>query len=436
MTRPPAAGRSDTPPTPTTRDRVVDQARPGTGRGPARIPTPTPGRPALFGAGAMLVVAVLVLALNLRPAVVAVAPLIDEIRTDLGISSSVTSLLTTLPLVCFGLGALGAARLSRRLGPETVLLGALVLLAGGIVLRLVPGAAALLGGTLLAGAAIALGNVLVPALIKRDFTGRALGRMLGAETVMISAGGAVSAAVTVPLERAFGLSWRPTLALWAIPVVVAVALWVPGTLRARRRPSAAGPDRPPSRAPWRSPLAWQVTLLMGLQSLHFYAVTTWAPTVFVDRGFTPVQGGLLLALAGAVSLPANYLTPVLAARRPTQHHLVVALVVLLAAGYVGVLLAPGLAVAWMALIGLGQGVGLSLGHTLITLRSRHADGTSELSGMAQGVGYCLAAAGPIGLGGLRDASGGWTLPFLVLLLALVPLAVAGLGASRDRTVSP
>ncbi|MEJ2868862.1 MFS transporter [Actinomycetospora sp. OC33-EN08] len=382
---------------------------------------------------ALLVVTVLVTALNLRPAVVAVAPLIDEVRADLAISASTASLLTTLPLLCFGLGSLPAAGLVRRRGMTTVLLAATVVLVLGIVVRLVPSTVVLFAGTVVAGLAIALGNVLVPALIKRDFTGPAVGRMLGAETVMISLGGAIAAAAMVPVQHALGWSWRPTLALWAVPAVVAVGLWL--VLRAQRREAPAVVPTTGARGLWGSPLAWQVTLLMGLQSLHFYAVTTWAPTLFVEQGYSPTQGGLLLALAGFVSLPANYLTPVLAERRATQHHLVVALVVLLGVGYVGILLAPGFAVLWMVLVGLGQGVGLSLGHAFFALRTRDPQATSQLSGMAQGAGYCIAALGPLGLGLLRDLSGSWTVPLVALLVMIVPMAVAGFGAARDRTVT-
>jgi CP family cyanate transporter-like MFS transporter len=386
----------------------------------------------------LLVVTVLVTALNLRPAVVAVAPLIDQIRSDLAISSTAASLLTTLPLLCFGIGSLPAAGLTRRRGMTTVLLGAMIVLLVGIVVRLVPSAWFLFAGTIVAGLAIALGNVLVPALIKRDFTGNAVGRLLGAETMMISAGGAISAALMVPAQRALGWSWRPTLALWAIVAAAAVALWL--VLRARRTPQTPPmiPVLSTAVVPgmWRSAMAWQVTLFMGLQSLHFYAVTTWAPTLFVEHSYSSAQGGLLLAVAGFISLPANYVTPVLAGRRSTQHHLVGALIVLLGAGYVGILAAPGLAVVWMVVIGLGQGVGLSLGHSFFALRTRDAEATSQLSSMAQGAGYCVAALGPLGVGVLRDLSGGWDVPLVALMIMLIPMAVAGFAAARDRSVTP
>ncbi|MCD2193982.1 MFS transporter [Actinomycetospora endophytica] len=383
-----------------------------------------------------LVVAVLLIALNLRPAVVAVSPLLSQIRDDLGIGGAVGGLLTTLPVLCFGLLAPFAGRLARRIGLETALLAALLVLTAGILVRLVPTLGALLAGSVLAGIAIAIGNTLMPVVVKRDFRHRT-GVMTGAYSTMISGGGALAAAVMVPVEHATGLGWRPSLALWAVLVALGVVLWLPWVVRARRHAAAEPPAAPaaPVRGLWNSPLAWQVTLVMGLQSLQFYALTAWAPTIFVDEGRTPTAAGLLLSVAGLSSLVTSAVTPVLAARSRTQHHLVALLITLWVVGYLGLLLAPGaLAPLWMVLIGLGQGVGISLGLTLITLRSPDAAHTSELSGMAQGVGYVLAAAGPLALGAIHDATGSWTAPIITLMVLLVPLALAGIGAARNRHV--
>lgn len=381
-----------------------------------------------------LAAAILLVAANLRPAVVAVSPLAAQIRADLHVGSAVTGLLTTVPVLCFGLLAPVSGRWGRRFGLETALLVALLVLTAGIVLRLVPSFAPLLVGGVLAGSAIAVGNTLLPVVVKRDFP-RHTGLMTGAYSTMISGGGALSAAVTVPLQGSTGLGWRPSLALWAIFAGLAVLGWLPWARRARRRPVAVGATAPTVRGLWRSPLAWQVTLVMGLQSLQFYALTAWVPTLFVEAGVAASTAGLLLSLAGVASLATALVTPVLAARRPTQHHLLVLLLVLWTAGYLGLALAPTtLPWLWMVLVGLGQGVGISLGLTLITLRSPDAAHTPELSGMAQGVGYVIAAAGPLALGAAHDLSGGWTVPLALLLVLLVPLALAGIGAARDRDV--
>jgi MFS transporter, CP family, cyanate transporter len=185
----------------------------------------------------------------------------------------------------------------------------------------------------------------------------------------------------------------------------------------------------------RDPLAWQVTLFMGLQSLQFYATSAWIPTIFVDAGRSPAQAGLLLSLAGFVGLVFSATMPSLAMRRRSQSGLVATTCVFYVLGYVGLIVAPGpLAVLWMVLLGIAQGSNIALGLLLITLRSPDTAHTSELSAMAQGVGYTLAAIGPFGLGALHDLSGGWTVPLVVMLVLVVPTVIVGIGAGRDRHV--
>lgn len=188
---------------------------------------------------------------------------------------------------------------------------------------------------------------------------------------------------------------------------------------------------------WRDRLAWQVTLFMGLQSLHFYAVSAWTPTVFVDAGRTPAEAGLLLSLAGVVGLVCSAVAPSIAMRRASQSGLVVALCAFYVAGYAGLILAPGTAPAlWMVLLGIAQGSMLALGLLLITLRSPDTAHTAELSAMAQGVGYTIAALGPFGLGAVHDLTGGWTWPLVLMTALVVPVMILGARAGRDRHVLP
>ncbi len=390
--------------------------------------------------GFLLAVAILLLAANLRPPVVGVAPLVDQIRSDLGVSSAVAGLLTSVPVLCFGLLAPVAPRLARRWGLERLLFVALLVLAAGIALRLVPLLVVLLAGSVLVGTAIAIGNVSLPTLVKRDFPTRT-GLMTGAYSMVLSGGGAVAAAVTVPFQRATGLDWRLTLGAWGVLTVLTIGLWA---LRLPRR-APADRARPPepsprpggslARAVWHDRLAWKVTFFMGLQSLHFYAVSAWTPTVFVAAGRTPAEAGLLLSLAGVVGLVCSAIAPSLAMRRRSQSGLVAGTCVFYVAGYAGLILAPGTASAlWMVLLGIAQGSMLAFGLLLITLRSPDTAHTSELSGMAQGVGYTLAALGPFGLGAVHDLTGGWTWPLILMALLVVPLVLVGLGAGRDRYI--
>ncbi|GAA4885597.1 CynX/NimT family MFS transporter [Actinomycetospora straminea] len=384
--------------------------------------------------GALAAFAVLLLAANLRPPVVGVAPLVDQARDALGVSSGVAGLLTSLPVLCFGLLAPVAPRLARRWGLERLLVAALVVLAVGIALRLVSSLAVILVGSVLVGTAIAVGNVSLPTLVKRDFPHRT-GAMTGAYSMVLTGGGAVAAAVTVPLQRITGLDWSATLGLWGLLALATLVVWLP---RARRRTVPPPPARegPTLRsALLRDPLAWQVTLFMGLQSLQFYALSAWIPTIFVDAGRTPAEGGLLLSLAGFVGLVFSATAPSFAMRRPSQSLVVTTTCLFYVVGYVGLLLAPdSLAVLWMVLLGIAQGSNIALGLLLITLRSPDTEHTAELSAMAQGVGYTLAALGPFALGALHDATDGWTVPLVVMLVLVVPLIAVGWGAGRDRHV--
>lgn len=386
--------------------------------------------------GAGIVVAILLASLNLRPAVVAISPLLGEMRADTGLSATAAGLLTTLPVLCFGLLAPVAPVLARRWGLERALLVSLVLLCAGFALRLVPETWGLFAGTLVAGSAIGLGNVLLPALIKRDFADR-VGLMTGLYSMALSGGAALAAGLTLPVATAAGLDWRGALASWGVLAVLAVVVWVPralrpdpvGALAFRASPAASG-----SRSVWSSPLAWAVTVVMGMQSLSFYAVNAWLPEIVVALGGTPEAGGWLLALTNVAGIAGSFVTPVLAGRMRRQRGIGVALVVLVGSGLLGLALAPGGAVAWVVLVGLGQGGGISLALTLMALRARDAAHTSELSGMAQSAGYLLAAGGPLGVGLAHDATGAWTLPLLLLVAAAVVQGVAVWFAGRDAHV--
>jgi CP family cyanate transporter-like MFS transporter len=386
-----------------------------------------------LGVGAVL--AIVLASLNLRPAVVSISPVLGEIRADLGLSATAAGVLTTLPVLCFGLLAPLAPVLARRWGLERALFVSLVVLCVGFALRLVPETWGLFAGTVVAGCAIGLGNVLLPALIKRDFADR-IGLMTGLYSMALSGGAALAAGLTLPVATAAGLDWRGALATWGVLAVLGVLVWVPRALRpdpagATAFGAGAGVAR---SAVWRSPLAWAVTVVMGMQSLSFYAVNAWLPEIMVALGRTPEAGGWLLALCNLAGILGSFVTPVLAGRMRRQRGIGIVLVVLVGSGLLGLALAPGAAALWVVLVGLGQGGGISLALTLMALRARDAAHTSELSGMAQSAGYLLAATGPLGLGLAHDVTGAWTLPLLLLVAAAAVQGVAVWFAGRDAHV--
>ena len=376
----------------------------------------------------------LLVAANLRPAVASVGPVLAQVRDDLELASAGAAVLTALPVLCFGALAPVAPRLGRRHGIEPVLGAVLALLAAALLLRLTGGAAGLFVGTAVAAGAIAVANVLVPALVKREFAQRT-GLLMGAYTTVLAGSAAVAAGLTVPLADLLGRGWRGGLGLWAVPAVVALLVWLP-EVRRHSRPPAAAAGAGAVRALLRLPVAWQVTAFMGLQSLLFYSVLAWLPTVYQDAGWTPAAAGLLLSVSILVQMPASLVVPVLASRRPSQRRYAAGATALTAAGLAGVLAAPtSAAYLWAVLLGLGQGSSFALALTLFVLRGRTSADTARLSAMAQTVGYLLAAGGPLVVGLLHDATGGWRAPLALLVALAGAQLVAGDLAGRDRTVA-
>ena len=394
--------------------------------------------PALLAGGVVLI------AINLRPAAASIGPVLDRIESSTGLSSGWAGALATLPVLCFGLLAPLAPVLARRFGVRAAIAGAMCALLAGMVLRLVPGVGFLFLGTGIAGAAIATGNVLVPVLVRRDFAERT-GTAMALYSTSLIAFAALAAGVTVPAADALGGGWRPGLAVWAIPVAVAVVAWAPALLRrdARRAVAPAQPARPeavapshPARALLRTPLAWQVTLFFALQSGGFYATLTWLPSIFRSHGASEAHAGLLLSLTMVVGLITAVTVPGLANRRRDQRPLVIASCALTAAGLLGILLAPMTApYLWTVLLGLGQNASFPLALMLIVLRGGSVATTEGLSTLSQSVGYVLAALAPLAVGALHGLTHSWAPALIVLLALVVPQLIFGLGAGADRRLS-
>jgi CP family cyanate transporter-like MFS transporter len=384
------------------------------------------------GGVVLLVAAIVVVALNQRPAVVGVAPVLTDLRADTGLSSALAGLLTTLPVLCFGAFAPVAPRLARRIGLETAVAASLVLLAAGIALRLLTPVALLYAGSLVAGAAIAVANVLMPAYVKREFARP--GAVMGVYSASLNIGAAAAAGLTVPIGLALDAGWRIALASWLVLAVAALMLWIPvaGVRGTRSAPDSAG-----SWSLLRRPLACQVTAFLGMQSVQFYSIAAWLPTLLADAGVPVNEGGLLLAACNVVGAAGALLAPAVAGRMRTQRPLVAAVLAAYVVGLGGLLLAPGSGtLVWVALFGLAQGSGFALALTLIVLRSATPLVAARLGGVAQCVGYLVAAAGPVVLGALHDATGGWSWPMGLLLALLVPMALTGWGAARDAVLDP
>ena len=382
----------------------------------------------------LLILGIVLLAANLRPALTGVAPLIGQIRADTGMSNGEAGLLTTLPLLAFGLLSPVAPRVARRFGMERVLLAGLLVLVAGILLRWAGAVAALFLGTVVLGAAIAVANVLLPSLVKREFPEQA-GLMTSVYSTSLGISAAFAAGVSVPLAQLAGIGWRGALAVWAIPALLAGVAWLPQLGRSDRPADPSPRGSPGVRDLWRSPLAWQVTLFMGLQSLAYYVTLTWLPEILQAEGMGAARAGWMLGLSQAVAIVTMFLAPMIAGRRPSQRGVVVVAVGTSGVGALGLLVAGSTAsTLWVVLLGLGQGASFSLALTFFALRAPDPGHAAALSGMAQSVGYLLAAGGPFLFGVLRDVTGAWKVPLALLLTITICLLIAGIGAARDAHV--
>jgi CP family cyanate transporter-like MFS transporter len=383
----------------------------------------------------LLVVAVAAAGLNLRTAITSLPPLFPDLQTQLHLSTATLSLLAATPVICFGVVSAFTAWLNRRYGEEMILLVALVLLTAGLLLRGVAPGVMLFPGTVLAASAIAVLNVLLSSMAKRRWPERA-GLLIGIYLTTLSAGAILSSLLSVPLYDSSG-SVQLALGVWAVPAALAVLLWLP-QLRYRTvgvAPAAAdGTVVAPARADvkvYRYALTWQVTAFMALQSLLYYAVLSWLPTIFQDRGDSAVTAGNLLALMGVGNLTTSLLVPVLAHRRPSQRGLVVPSLIGTAAGLAGVLWAPlGSAPFWVLVLGVSQGSCLGLAIFFMLARAPDAGVAASLSAFAQSVGYLVASAGPLVVGLLHSATGSWNLPVALLLVLCAAELATGLLAGR------
>ena len=415
---------------------------------PERLITPARG-------AALLVTGILILALNLRSAITSLPPVFPELQSALHISASGLALLAAIPVLCFGVFSGTAAPLSRRFGEERVLGAALLLLAAGLLLRGLSPTALLFPGTVVAGAAIALMNVLLPSLVKRRMPDKA-GLLIGLYLLMLAAGAIIASVAAIPVFTAAGghlhggpvtagsAAIRLTLALWAGPALVAALIWVP-QLRHRTLPEGAHAaragredgQRRGALALGRSALAWQVTLFMGLQSLSYYATLSWFPTMFRDRGVSATHAGDLLALMNLGNAVTALVIPMLAQRAADQRRLVAWSMVATGAGLAGAVFGPSqLAAGFVLLLGLGQGATLGLGIFYTMARAPEPVTAASLSAFAQGIGYLIASLGPLVIGYVHDSTGGWAVPGLVLLVVAVLQLITGWLAGRARTVPP
>ena len=389
---------------------------------------PFAGRPVI---ALLASVALMLAAANLRGGLVVVGPLVMEIRAALDISASAFSMLTTLPLLCFGIMSICVPWLTRRWAPQWLSIVGLMVISLGVGLRLVDNYALVILGTLLLGSAIAVLNVLIPGLVKAFFPHR-VGLMTGLYSVTLSAGAGLGVYLAIPLLEQFD-NWRVPVAMWAVFPLLCVLFWLP-MIRVK---GVGRPANPVRVSLWRDKLAWSITFYMGLQSFYFYSMATWLPKILLESGLNAHEAGTATALINLVSIPFNLLVPIFAAKMTNQRLLVLGTFVVSFTGIAGVWWQPTAApLLWASLIGVGCGSALSLALSFFVLRASNTAQATALSAMAQSIGYLLAAFGPVSLGLMRDINGHWQWALVLLLALQVGQLIAGWYAARPLSVTP
>jgi len=395
---------------------------------PAAAP-PTTHRRGLFLIGTAIVLT----GLNLRTAVTSIGPVLQELEEGLGISSGMAGLVTSMPVLCFAAIGFAGPPLSARYRDSHVLAGAMLAMAAGLVVRAVAGSFALfLAGTALAMVGGALGNVLLPSLVKRYFPEHP-GALVGAYSAAMAVGGAVAAVTTAPIAAAVGAEgWRWALGIWAGAALLAALPWL--AVPARSGDSRSNHVAVRMRDLVHSRMAWALAAFFGLQGMQAYILIGWSAQYLRDSGMSAAAAGLMLGLNSVIAIPLNAVIPSLSVRPRLQRPLLLGFMACYTAGWLGLWASPlGATWLWMTLLALGMGT-FAMVLTLIGLRARTPETVAALSTVTQGWGYLLAGVGPLLVGVLRGSTGDYTGMFVLLLAGVVALTATGWLVTRQRYV--
>ncbi|UQW97005.1 MFS transporter [Rummeliibacillus sp. G93] len=381
--------------------------------------------------GWLLLIGVILVGSNLRVPLTSAGSLIPFIRDDLGISNTLIGTITTLPLLAFALLSPFAPKIANRFGMELTITFSLILLIIGIAVRSVSGVFYLFAGTILIGMAIAIGNVLIPGIVKMNFPQR-IGFMTGIYAIFMNLFGALGSGVSVPIASTGNLGWQGALGIWGVLTIISLLLWLPQLSKSQKGEKVKVNVKAEKKSSlWRSPLAWKITIFMGGQSLMFYTLITWLPDILRVIGFNSSTAGWIVFIMQLSIIPVTFIVPIIAEKLKNQVGLSIITITLFILGFAGLLLGIRVLIPVCAImLGIAGGSAFSLAMMFFTLRTRNGKEAAELSGMAQSFGYLLAAVGPVLVGTLHDLTGGWTIPLILLIFISFVLLIMGIGAGK------
>lgn len=381
----------------------------------------------------LLIIGVILVGANLRVPLTSAGALVSFIRDDFGISNALAGAITTLPLIAFALLSPFAPKIANKIGMERTIAISLALLIIGILIRSAGAIELLFTGTLLVGLGIAVGNVLIPGIIKMNFPFK-IGLMTGLYAIVMNVFGALGSGLSIPIATSGSFGWRGSLVIWSGLALITLLIWLPQLMKKHDAKKKINNQKIGGML--RSPLAWKITVFMGAQSLIFYTLITWLPTILTANGYDIHLAGWGVFIFQFASIPFTFIIPVIADRMKNQVMLAFVSSGLILAGIIGLLAGLSeLSMLWVVFLGIGNGSAFSLSMMFFTLRTKDGYEAAELSGMAQSLGYLLAAVGPVLVGGLQDITGSWTLPLSMMALFAIVMLIMGVASGKNKQVS-
>ncbi len=381
----------------------------------------------------LLIIGVILVGANLRVPLTSAGALVSFIRDDFGISNALAGAITTLPLIAFALLSPFAPKIANKIGMERTIAISLALLIIGILIRSASAIELLFTGTLLVGLGIAVGNVLIPGIIKMNFPFK-IGLMTGLYAIVMNVFGALGSGLSIPIATSGSFGWRGSLVIWSGLALITLLIWLPQLMKKHDAKKKINNQKIGGML--RSPLAWKITVFMGAQSLIFYTLITWLPTILTANGYDIHLAGWGVFIFQFASIPFTFIIPVIADRMKNQVMLAFVSSGLILAGIIGLLAGLSeLSILWVVFLGIGNGSAFSLSMMFFTLRTKDGYEAAELSGMAQSLGYLLAAVGPVLVGGLQDITGSWTLPLSMMALFAIVMLIMGVASGKNKQVS-
>lgn len=387
---------------------------------------------------ALIMLGIIFISFNLRAPITAVGSVVKLITQDYPMSSFMAGFITTLPLLAFALVSPFVAKLIKKFSNGKVMLMGLFSILIGELIRSYTNLVGVFVGTTLIGIGIAIGNVLIPSLIKLKF-GEDVGKMTSVYTSSMCIFAAVGAGASMPLANNLNLGWKNSLSVWVLMAVLTIFIWVTHMKKSKHNVIMVKNQEKTEKSKtsiWKSKTAWVVTMFMGIQSLLFYSMVAWLPTIVVSKGMLKIFASNMALMYQLVAIPATLIVPILCDKFDNQRNLVITTCVTYIAGMILFLMAknPVIMVISVLLISLGMGGSISLSIAFISLRSPNAVKASELSGMSQSAGYLLAAVGPSLMGAIFDVTKSWSLPIIIFIALIAVLAAFGLKAGKNVTV--